>query len=113
MTHPLHQSNCPFLQLCHRGICKYPGDIKDKHRLLIPISSVSLTSLLLKTLAWLNWLGPIRSSSSILLKRKLLVSVMKQCGEARGENILRRLLSAELLLFFQQHHWLRMEHLDD
>lgn len=113
MTHPLHQPNCPFLQLCHGGICKNPRDIKDKHRLLIPISPVSLTSLLIKTLVWLNWLGPIQSSSSILLKPKLLVSVMKQASEARGGNILRQLLSPEPLLFFQQHHWLRMEHLDD
>lgn len=113
MTHLLHQTNYPFSQLCHRGICKNPRDIKDKHRLLIPISSVSLTSLLIKTLVWLNWLGPIQSSSSTLLKPKLLVSVMRQASKARGENILRQLLSPEPLLFFQQHHWLRMEHLDD
>lgn len=84
MTHPLHQTNCPFSQLCHGGICKNPWDIQDKHRLLIPASPVSLISLLIKTLVWLNWLGPIQSSSSILLKPKLLVSVMRQASKARG-----------------------------
>lgn len=43
MTHPLHQTNCPFSHAADaEGFVRNPRDIKDKHRLLIPPYPLSL-----------------------------------------------------------------------
>ena len=43
MTHPLHQTNCPFSRAVDaEGFVCNPRDIKDKHRLLIPPYPLSL-----------------------------------------------------------------------
>lgn len=91
MTHPLHQTNCPF---CNRGICRSPRDIKDKHHLPTPISSAFSTASLEKHCSVLIDLGPCRVVPLYLQNLRCLCvmrrvsSFFPQCTDISSKSII-------------------------